>query len=73
MAPVTYEVRAARGPGGLWEAHLDLIPGEYRYFFIVDGHVTVDAETDRIEQDDFGGVTGIVTVLKNTEGGVRIY
>ncbi len=71
--PVTYEVQASRRPDGVWTADFDLIPGEYRYFFIVDGSVTVDGGTGRVVQDDFGGVTGVLTVHQTPEGVLQTF
>ena len=66
--PATFEVHARKGPGGIWTADFDLIPGEYRYFFIVNGSVIVVGENGRVEQDDFGGLTGVLTVRQTPEG-----
>ena len=71
--PVTYEVQASRRLDGAWTADFDLIPGEYRYFFIVDGSVTVDGGTGRVEQDDFGGETGVLTVHQTPEGVLKTF
>lgn len=71
--PVTFETRARDSADGNWSATLDLIPGEYRYFFLVDGTVTVDREGGRVEQDDFGGVTGVLTVHQTPEGKLETF
>ena len=71
--PVTYEVQANRRVDGVWTADFDLIPGEYRYFFIVDGSVTVDGGTGRVVQDDFGGVTGVLTVHQTPKGVLKTF
>ena len=64
---------ALSGPTIAWAADFDLIPGEYRYFFIVDGSVTVDGGTGRVVQDDFGGVTGVLTVHQTPEGVLKTF
>jgi hypothetical protein len=66
--PATFEVHARKGSSGIWAADFDLIPGEYRYFFIVNGSMTVVGESGRVEQDDFGGLTGVLTVRQTPEG-----
>ena len=71
--PVTFEVQASRGSDGIWTADFDLIPGEYRYFFIVDGSVTVNGGGGRVEKDDFGGVTGVLTVHQTPEGVLKTF
>ncbi len=71
-APVPYEVEARKGPDGLWWAESDLKPGEYRYFFLVDGTVRV-GPGGRVEADDFGGLTGIVTVRESPAGGLEAF
>lgn len=71
--PEVHEVQARKGPDGMWTADLDLIPGEYRYFFIVDGSVTVDKDHGRFEQDDFGSVTGVLTVRRTPEGKLKTF
>ena len=73
VTPVTYEVAAGRRPDGSWTAGFDLIPGEYRYFFIVDGEVTVDKGPGRVEPDDFGGTTGILTVNQTPDGDLNAF
>lgn len=73
LTPVVYEVRATRTSDGIWSADLDLIPGEYRYFFLVDGSVTVNGDGGRVEQDDFGGVTGVLTVDRTPDGQLRAF
>jgi len=72
-APVTYELQANRGADDIWTADCDLIPGEYRYFFLVDGSVTVNGEGRRVEQDDFGGVTGVLTVRQTPNGALEMF
>ena len=71
--PVIYEVEARMGTDGFWNADFDLIPGEYRYFFLVDGSVTVEKGAGRVEQDDFGGVTGVLTVRQTPEGDLKTF
>ena len=71
--PATYEVEARRGTDGSWTADFDLVPGEYRYFFLVDGSVTVEEGVGRVEQDDFGGVTGVLTVHQTPEGVLKTF
>lgn len=71
--PFTYETRPIRGQTGVWTVAVDLDPGEYRYFFIVDGTVTVAERPGRIEQDDFGGVTGVFTVHQTPEGLLKTF
>ena len=71
--PATYEVPTSRRTDGVWTADVDLIPGEYRYFFIVDGSVTVDGSVGRVEQDDFGGVTGVLTVHQTPDGVLKTF
>jgi hypothetical protein len=68
LTPVIYEVQASRGSEGVWTADMDLVPGEYRFFFIVDGSVTVEGAMGRVEQDDFGGQTGVLKVHRTSEG-----
>jgi len=72
-APETYEVQAGRGARGVWTASVDLIPGEYRFFFIVDGSITMKGVAGRVEQDDFGGSTGVLTVYPTPEGDLRSF
>jgi hypothetical protein len=68
LPPVSYEVQATRGTDGVWTADMDLVLGEYRFFFIVDGSVTVDGALGRVEQDDFGGLTGVLKVHRTSDG-----
>ncbi|MDF1526068.1 MAG: hypothetical protein RRA15_06350 [bacterium] len=72
-SPVTFEAQASQRPDGTWTAELDLMPGDYRYFFVVDGSVTVEKGRGRVEQDDFGGVTGVLSVHRTPEGALRIF
>jgi hypothetical protein len=71
--PATIEVQTNKGSNGIWTADFDLIPGEYRYFFIVNGSMTVVGENGRVEQDDFGGVNGVLTVRQTPEGVLEIF
>lgn len=71
--PVTYETPAKRGPTGVWSVAVDLDPGEYRYFFVVDGTVTIAERPGRVEQDDFGGMTGVFTVHQTPEGLLKTF
>jgi len=71
--PATFEVQTNKGSDGFWTADFDLIPGEYRYFFIINGSVTVVDDNGRVEQDDFGGVNGVLTVRQTPEGILDIF
>ena len=73
QTPMVYELQVTRSPEGRWTAGLDLIPGEYRYFFLVDGTVTVGKEGGRVEQDDFGGETGVLTVHRTPDGKLKAF
>ena len=71
--PMSFEKNAKEQKGGIWIADLDLLPGEYRYFFVVDGSVTVQKGRGRVETDDFGGETGILTVLQGPDGRLIVF
>ena len=44
-----------------------------RGIFIVDGEVTVDKGPGRVEPDDFGGTTGILTVNQTPDGDLNAF
>jgi len=71
--PVTWEVHARKRTDGTWAADFDLIPGEYRYFFMVDGSITVGKGRGRVEMDDFGGKTGVLNVFQGPDGGLKAF
>ncbi|MDF1535132.1 MAG: hypothetical protein P1S46_01350 [bacterium] len=71
--PVMVKVLARPLAGDLWVVEMDLVPGEYRYFFLVDGVVTVNGGRSRVEKDDFGGVTGILRVFRGDNGEIQVY
>jgi hypothetical protein len=57
----------------VWEGLVELPPGEYRYFFLVDGVASHDPRAPRTETDDFGGINGVMMVERSSGGGVQIY
>jgi hypothetical protein len=57
----------------VWLASLELAPGEYRYFFMVDSNIQVAGAATRVEKDDFGGTTGILFVTRKPDGTLSIY
>ncbi|NOY86524.1 MAG: hypothetical protein GXP52_04415 [Deltaproteobacteria bacterium] len=67
------KVPAEKRHRGIWSASLRLAPGRYRYFFIVDGSITVGTGRGRLERDDFGGVTGVLTVKDLPNGALQVY
>ncbi len=69
----TLRVSAEKRHRGIWSAKLSLPPGHYRYFFMVDGSVTVGMGKGRVEKDDFGGVTGVLTVRGAMNGDIQVY
>lgn len=71
--PVTREYTTTRGPEGHRTAAVKLSPGEYHYFYRIDDEIFVDPQAPRYEEDDFGGVNGILLVKRNTGGSVQIY
>jgi len=48
-------------------------PGEYHYFFQVDGRAEIDPGAPRVEKDDFGGGNGVFTLEINNDGSANIY
>lgn len=51
------------GPAGYWEISLDLVPGEYRYSFLLDGGRRIADPTVWIrEKDDFGSENSVLEV-----------
>lgn len=73
LTPAASVIKTIKESDDIWTADLDLIPGEYRYFFVVDGQVTVEGGTGRIVQDDFGGETRVLTVGRTPEGKLKIF
>ena len=71
--PAMTRIQAQRLPGHRWTVEVDLLPGEYRYFFLVDGSVTVNGGRPRVEKDDFGGVTGVLRVFRGSNGEIQVY
>ncbi len=71
--PAMSRIQAQPLPGDLWTVEVDLLPGEYRYFFLVDGSVTVNGGRPRVEKDDFGGVTGVLRVFRDSNGEIQAY
>ena len=69
----TQKIPAEKQPRGIWSISLPLPPGSYRYFFMVDGSVTVEKKRGRVERDDFGGVTGVLTVKGLLNGDMQVY
>lgn len=72
-ATLSWEVEANKHGDGTWSADFDLIPGEYRYFFMVDGTFTVGQGSGQVVTDDFGGKTRILNVVKDSSGGVSTF
>ncbi len=56
-----------------WVVVVDLPPGEYRYFFLVDGEARFDPAAPRLESDDFGGTNGIFLVERDNVGKISLY
>jgi 1,4-alpha-glucan branching enzyme len=56
-----------------WVVVVDLPPGEYRYFFLVDGEAKFDPAAPRLESDDFGGTNGVFLVERDKVGKVSLY
>jgi hypothetical protein len=51
------------GPAGYWEISLDLMPGEYRYSYLLDGGRRIADPTAWIrEKDDFGSENSVLEV-----------
>ena len=71
--PAMTQIQARRMDEGVWKVEMDLIPGEYRYFFLVDGALTVNSNGNRVEKDDFGGVTGVLRVSRDASGEIQVY
>lgn len=71
--PMTWEILAAEGEDGTWTADFDLVPGEYRYFFSVDGAFTVGQGRGRVERDDFGGKTRVLTIFQGPDGALSAF
>jgi hypothetical protein len=71
--PAMTRIQARRFSGDMWMVEVDLLPGEYRYFFLVDGTVTVNGGRPRVERDDFGGVTGVLRVFRGSNGEIQVY
>lgn len=71
--PMLREYATSRSSNGLRTVKIKLSPGEYRYFFRLDGAVVVAPEAPRQESDDFGGINGILTLEKTSRGSMKIY
>jgi hypothetical protein len=54
---------------GLWEAWLELAPGQHRYRFVVDGQVVRPPDAPRYVPDDFGGEDAVLEVTARPEPG----
>jgi Glycogen recognition site of AMP-activated protein kinase len=52
---------------GLWEAWLELAPGQHRYRFVVDGQVVRPPDAPRYVPDDFGGEDAVLEVTARPE------
>jgi hypothetical protein len=51
------------GPAGYWEISIDLMPGEYRYSYLLDGGRRIADPTVWIrEKDDFGSENSVLEV-----------
>jgi hypothetical protein len=67
------EIRPVRTGSGAWSTYLELPPGKYSYFFLVDGSPTVGQAKARMVKDDFGGVSGLFTIVRMPDGELEIY
>ena len=56
------ESRLSRLEDGKWEKTLGLIPGRYKYKFVVDGEWTLDAQNNEREQNSFGTFDSIINL-----------
>lgn len=72
-AAVPWEVKATKRGDGTWSAYFDLMPGEYRYFFMVDGVFTVAQGSGQVVTDDFGGKTGVLNVVRDPSGSLSTF
>ena len=71
--PALKEYATVRSTNGRRIVKVKLSPGEYRYFFRMDGAVVVDPEAPRQERDDFGGINGILTLEKTLSGSMVLF
>jgi hypothetical protein len=53
---------ASTSEAGLWEASLDLPPGQHRYRFVVDGKPVRPPQAPRYVPDDFGGEDAVIDI-----------
>jgi hypothetical protein len=52
----------ANGAPGKWTARLPLLPGRYRYRFVVDGQWVTDPHNDTVEANEYGELNNVVEV-----------
>lgn len=71
--PAMLKIRPVKMETGCWVSSLKLSPGDYRYFFLVDGTPTVGSSTERVMKDDFGGISGVIRVEKALNGTLDTY
>ncbi|MBN2721067.1 MAG: hypothetical protein JXR72_08200 [Proteobacteria bacterium] len=71
--PVLFEISSVKTKTGFWVSFLKLPPGNYRYFFMVDGTPTVESSMERLMVDDFGGMSGVIRVEKTSDGKLETY
>jgi 1,4-alpha-glucan branching enzyme len=53
--------RALQPAGAFWETTIDVQPGRYEYFFLVDGRPTVNPDVPSLP-DGFGGRNNVLVV-----------
>ncbi|MDX2263031.1 MAG: isoamylase early set domain-containing protein [Gemmatimonadales bacterium] len=55
-------VRLKRGENGHWEATVPLLPGRYRFGYLIDGRVWQTDARAATMSDGFGHLTSVVTI-----------
>lgn len=70
---VVTEIGTLKTGKGIWTTALELPPATYRYFFLVDGLPVIGPSTVRLVKDDFGGMNGMMKVVRLQDGSVEIY
>jgi hypothetical protein len=71
--PMLNEYTTVKNQDGLRVAWVDLVPGEYHYFFRINENVVVDPKAPRQEEDDFGGGNSLLTLERKDDGSMKIY
>jgi 1,4-alpha-glucan branching enzyme len=59
---ISDESRLARREDGSWEKRMELLPGIYRYQFVVDGEWTLDSKNQERERNLFGTFDSIINI-----------